>query len=499
MIFNLKRLNAVALAAALLIPSLDAEDAFAIPPILEQQRVQEPKRNPEFISPPGLRARVEFWKSVFTKYGKDQVVIHHRLYPQVMFKVLDFGPVSESRSKQGYDKFKKQVTEQKVNEIKVILASLAQGETPNSPLARQIVESMKFLPGGTRKYSKVVEADLIRTQTGIKERYIEALKRSGRYLPIMESIFTKEYGLPRELTCIPFIESSFDYTAYSSVGAAGIWQFMQRTGRSYMTINSFVDERRDPIEATRAAARYLSSAYTRLGSWPLSITSYNHGVGGVRGKVRAAGTTDIVTLLETHGDRPFGFASGNFYPEFLAALEIHDDPNKYFPGIVLEPPLSVAQIKLTQPVSVAYLTQKLGISTDELKKVNYGIGSAIWAGRYRIPAGYNLKVPSTYSPRLVALRQPEPTTKISAPPASAVSSTGTSYKVRKGDTLIGIAKKFRTTIQALRQANGLGPTQPLPIGETILIKAERVPATVKTVAKPKAKAKVLPNKIGKKK
>lgn len=81
----------------------------------------------------------------------------------------------------------------------------------------------------------------------------------------------------------PFIESSFDYSAHSSVGAAGIWQFMPRTARVYkMAVGRYVDERRDPIKATRAAAKYLKTAYDALGSWPLAIVSYNHGVGGVR-------------------------------------------------------------------------------------------------------------------------------------------------------------------------------------------------------------------------
>jgi membrane-bound lytic murein transglycosylase D len=94
---------------------------------------------------------------------------------------------------------------------------------------------MTYVPGGRQKYQRTLNEDLIRSQTGIREKCREALRRSGRYIHAMERIFVQEYGLPVELTRIPFIESSFDYEAYSSVGAAGIWQFMRSTARLYMT------------------------------------------------------------------------------------------------------------------------------------------------------------------------------------------------------------------------------------------------------------------------
>src|SRR4029453_7063103 len=98
----------------------------------------------------------------------------------------------------------------------------------------------------------------------------------------------RDEGLPVELTRLPLIESCFDVEAYSKVGAAGIWQFMPATGRLYMEVSSSVDERRDPIPPPRAAARYLSRSYERLGNWPLAITSYNHGPNGM---ARAIGDT----------------------------------------------------------------------------------------------------------------------------------------------------------------------------------------------------------------
>jgi membrane-bound lytic murein transglycosylase D len=301
----------------------------------------------------------------------------------------------------------------------------------------------------------------------------------------MEQIFVSEYGLPKELTRIPFIESSFDYTAYSSVGAAGIWQFMPRTARSHkLLVGSFIDERRDPIKATRAAAEYLRSAYRSLGAWPLAITSYNHGVGGVRSKVSKAGTNDIAELVEHPTERYFGFASSNFFPEFLAALEIFDDHKRYFPEISVEPPLRIVSYPLRSAMSAGYVSRQLGISIDELREANYAILEPVWQGRAKIPSGYSLRVPVQYKERVDALIQPEP---VSA--RSQVTSTssaiygGATYRVRKGDTLTSIAKRYGTTTASIMSLNGLSTSVVNP-GQVLVVKEKgEGPAHSNTPAK----------------
>ena len=153
--------------------------------------------------------------------------------------------------------------------------------------------------------------------------------RTGRrYFPEMERIFVAE-GLPPELTRLPLIESCFNLDAYSKVGATGVWQFMPGTGRLYMMVNGSVDERRDPIASTRAAARYLTNSYGRLGNWPLAITAYNHGPAGVARGVDETRSTDIVTLIRYYDGPGWGFSSRNFYAEFLAALDIEKHQEAY--------------------------------------------------------------------------------------------------------------------------------------------------------------------------
>lgn len=434
--------------ALLLLPAGTSGQAFAKP------EYGEP-RDGAFKVPAMLRARVNFWKDIFTRYGKNQVVFHHRDYPQVTFGVVDFGREAESLNPVQLDVLKKRVLADRMNELKQVFKSLADGGKPANALEERVEWQMRGVPGGADKFKKVLDQDLIRTQTGIREKFADAIRRSGRYLGVMESIFVEGYGLPVELTRLPFVESSFDYTAYSSVGAAGIWQFMPATGKFYMTVNKLVDERRDPVESSKAAAKYLKSAYGTLGSWPLAIVSYNHGVAGVANKVKKMGTTDLAKIIEHPGERALGFASNNFYPEFLAALEVYDNYKVYFPSIRLEPELKLAQVTLRNPVSIPYVTRQLGIDVATLRQYNYALAEPIWSGRTRIPAGYTLKLPTHVSSALESLQAPEPYAPESSGSTASSVYGGVIYTVRRGDTLSSIAKKYKTTASALAELNDL--------------------------------------------
>lgn len=422
--------------------------------------------NGEFQIPKKLRPRVDFWINIFTKYSRDTLVIHHRDFPQAVFGVVDLSAALNGLSPGEKAKAREKLEKREISAVEEALRHLAVGGSPRNQLEERIVAELKFLPGGDKKYMRMLTDDLVRSQSGIRERYEEAVARASRYLPAMEQIFL-EYGLPVELTRLPFIESSFDYSAYSSVGAAGIWQFMRRTGKSFMTINAVVDERRDPIAATKAAARYLEAAYRDLGTWPLAITSYNHGVAGVARKVKEFGSTNIAEIVESPDTRVFGFASTNFYPEFLAAVEVYENRKQYFPDIKEEPALRFDQVRLAQGISASRAAARVGIRVDELKRYNYALSEAVWKGRALIPSGFNLKVPLGLGGRALELgksvghqtvKKISETKKVSAPAKLVKPQPKTeriSYKVRKGDTLSSIAKRYKVSIQSVKSSNGL--------------------------------------------
>jgi len=438
--------------------------------------VRSDKRSGPFVVPDVLRARVDFWKDIFTKYGSGQSVIHHRDFPQIVFGVIDLSREQEVMSKTAFEAYKSDVAKRTVEDVKRQLLELADGADARTPFQERALQQISGRGLSRQVFRTWVEQDLVRTQSGIRERYAEAVRRAWRYLPVMEQIFVNEYGLPRELTRIPFIESSFDYTAYSSVGAAGIWQFMPRTARSHrMLVGRYVDERRDPMKATRAAAEYLRSAHDSLGNWPLAITSYNHGVGGVRSKVRNAGTDDLAQIIEDPRERYFGFASTNFYPEFLAAVEIFDEHDRYFPEVREEPPLQVVSYPLRRPISAAALAARLGVSAEQLREANYALLDPVWAGRAAIPTGYSLRIPISLKERADRLfgegasalpAFPSEVPKVL--PVSNISASGSLYTVKRGETLVSIGRKFGLSPQEIIDANGLS-TSKLSSGQQLRI------------------------------
>jgi membrane-bound lytic murein transglycosylase D len=425
--------------------------------------IRSDARGGAFAVPERLRPRVDFWKDVFTKYGGGHSVIHHRDFPQITFGVIDLSREYEAMSRTAFEAYKAEVVKRTVEDVQKQLLELADGGDVRTPFQERALAHLEERGLSREVLRAWVEQDLIRTQTGIRERYAEAIRRAWRYLLVMEQIFVQEYGLPKELTRLPFVESSFDYTAYSSVGAAGIWQFMPRTARSHrMLVGRFVDERRDPIKATRAAAEYLRSAYSSLGSWPLALTSYNHGVGGVRSKVRKAGTDDLAAILEDPNERYFGFASTNFFPEFLAAVEIFEEHAKYFPEVEEAQPLRVVSYPISRSVTASSLASLLGLSTDELREANYALLDPVWSGRASIPSGYTLRVPIAFKDRADRLfgsgagvfppgGPPEPARII---PVANIASESV-YTVKRGETLQSIARKFGVTPDNIADTNEL--------------------------------------------
>jgi membrane-bound lytic murein transglycosylase D len=207
----------------------------------------------------------------------------------------------------------------------------------------------------------------------------------------MERIFAEE-GVPTELTRLAFVESMFNPKAISKVGASGIWQFMPDTARQFMTVSRYIDERNSPLKASRAAARLLALNYRILGSWPLAVTAYNHGAGSLQRAIRKLGSNDFERILRDYDDRNFGFASKNFYAEFLSAKAIYQQ--KFRPSEPHSPnPLAITSLKLRRPVSLRQLTA--AISREELLSHNPCILPAgINAFQSRpLPIGYELFVP----------------------------------------------------------------------------------------------------------
>jgi membrane-bound lytic murein transglycosylase D len=232
----------------------------------------------------------------------------------------------------------------------------------------------------------------VRSQRGLRERFRRGLEISGRYHDAFVAIF-REAGLPEDLAYLPHVESSFQVAARSSAGAVGVWQFTRGAARKFMLMTPGLDERLDPIASARGAARYLKAAYDALGSWPLAITSYNHGIEGMR-VARDRYGLDFPKILDEYDGRTFGFASKNFYKEFLAAREIADDPGAYFPeGLVPDPPLQHDRVTLERPVAATALATRYRVPLTGLASLNPAWTWRALRGNSPVPAGAEIWLP----------------------------------------------------------------------------------------------------------
>jgi len=279
----------------------------------------------EFPAPPELEPAVNFWRKTYAQWHRSQVAIHDDRYMDVVYEVIDLPePVADSLTAEQ----KEFVSERRSywkERLSVLDMKLASGGALDDE-ERQLADLLKsqgrlqeILPGASER---------VRSQRGMKERFRRGLEISARYDATFRKIF-REAGLPEDLAYLPHVESSFQTGAQSSAGAVGIWQFTKGAAEKFMNINGGVDERYDPIASTYGAARYLRYAYSKLGDWPSALTSYNHGINGMMRAHNQVGH-DFVRIVKEYDSPKFGFASRNYYAEFLAAREIARNPEQYF-------------------------------------------------------------------------------------------------------------------------------------------------------------------------
>ncbi len=230
-----------------------------------------------------------------------------------------------------------------------------------------------------------------------------------------------------------------------------------------MRVDHVVDERRDPFLATIAAARLLQANYETTKTWPLAITAYNHGASGMNRAVRKLGTRDISTILDRYQSRTFGFASRNFYTEFLAALEVENDYERYFGPVQKDPPEDPEIVVLDHYYKAKTLAGTFGVTLEALREANGALLRPVWSGQKYVPKGYGLRLPRDPlrdSPRVILARIP-------AGERFAKQVRDRQYRVKRGDTLSGIARRFGVRQSELMALNRLRNRNHLRIGQVL--------------------------------
>lgn len=337
---------------------------------------------------PELRKKVDFWIQIYSQYTTRQGLVHDSKYIDRIYEVVHFDPVNGSRAKDS-----KLVKHFKTKWKNVLLSVHKKRNHPETfthdekqvfDLYRDIDEPDKFLRAAHRKR--------LRFQLGQKDRFAEGLYQSGRFLPMMEEVF-KQQGMPVELTRLPFVESSFNVKARSKVGASGIWQFMRSTGRLFIKVSDVIDERNDPIRATLGAAKLLKLNYQSLQRWPLAVTAYNHGRKGMMRAVRRVGSDELHKVISGYRQRSFGFASGNFFAEFLAAVEVERNAEKYFGKVERAKPVDFIEINFPHSTHAREVAKRLGLDFKEFKSLNPALTEDVFSGKFSIPAKYPIRIP----------------------------------------------------------------------------------------------------------
>ena len=426
-----------------------------------------PDYDPEttFKVPPGMEFRVNFWKEIYGKYTTDQIVIHDTKW-LVIYTHVDISDLN--RQKNLSEGNKQRIKNRRINSVKeeiskVLLEIHKNRQDPSklSPTASLLYQKFKHAKGNDIFY-EASRLRNIRAQVGQKDQFIQGIYFAGRYLDQMEEIFAR-MGMPIELTRLPFVESSFNLRARSRVGASGIWQFIRSTGKLFMRVDSLVDERNDPITSTVAAAKLLKINYEMLQSWPLAVTAYNHGPAGMRKAAVRSGTKDIVWITNNYESRTFGFASKNFYAEFLAALEVQTHYERYFGKLPVADPVEFDTVKMVKPISLSSLIIYTRLNKEILQFLNPALTKEVWGGRNLIPTGYDLRIPEGGKERFLA--------RLKGVPSNERSTTGSGvkyYTVQGGDNLISIAEDHDVTVESIREANDLSGSR-IRAGQVLVI------------------------------
>lgn len=298
-----------------------------------------------------------------------------------------------------------------------------------------------------------VKSCILYYQTVARDAFAKYLGRSTKYMPMAIKIF-EEYGLPSDLVYLAIVESGFNPHAYSWARAMGMWQFIAETGRLYnMERTWWYDERKDPVKSSHAAARFLKDLYDEFGSWELALAAYNGGPQRIRNTTKKQDTHDFWKLKLKK-------QTMDYVPFFMAAVMICKDPERFgFTDINYQPEWVYDEVQISKSLELKTVASALGCTLEELRELNPEL-----LRQYTPPNAkrYNLRVPSGMKERFLAVYDELPSSK---------ETNWVQHKVRKGESVGSIARKYGVSEYAIREANNLSSRSKIYAGKVIIVPA----------------------------
>lgn len=293
----------------------------------------------EFSLRAPMKDSVGFWLRIYTEWTTRHAVIYDRTHPDLIYEVMDFRKLhNESRNRMVYEIVRENRINKRLKEYSAAFARLAKIKNPRAKgvkLTALEKNILSVLSKTEHKHSMKEWKRGLRLQSGQRDNIVKGLLAAETFFPKMEEIFIS-LGLPKELTRIPLVESSFNLYAHSRAGAKGVWQFMPKSGHEYLFIDEKhgVDERLSPLKATIAAAKLLKRNLSMTGNWPLAVTAYNHGFTGIK-KLTPSERASALTgeLFQPCAKKKhLGYASSNYYAEFIALLHAEAYKDFFYGG-----------------------------------------------------------------------------------------------------------------------------------------------------------------------
>ncbi len=399
----------------------------------------------DFPRPESLEPAVQFWIRVYTEVDTQSGFLHDAEHLDVIYTALPLD--------------RKQI-EAKREAIKAALTVLSTGK--RSGLSAEEQQVLALWPANVSNQTLKIASDNVRWQLGQSNRFLAGLRRSGAYREHIQKVIAAK-NLPPQLVVLPHVESSFNPGAYSSADAAGMWQFTRATGQRFMRIDHIVDERMDPYIAAEAAMSLLEYNYRVLGTWPLALTAYNHGAGGIARAVREMGSSNIEDIVANYKGRRFGFASRNFYAQFLAVNEVEERAESFFGKVDYNPAPNFTELATDAYIDAEVFARSANISLAQLKADNPALRPVVWEGQKRIPRGFKMKL------RDAKVTPQELLASIDGDYKFVVQTPDVAYTVVRGDSLSAIAKRFNTSVSRLVALNQLTSSHRIQIGQRILL------------------------------
>ncbi len=290
-----------------------------------------------------------------------------------------------------------------------------------------------------------------------RSHFARYLARSGKYLPMMQDVLQK-YALPQDLVYIALIESGFSSRAYSRAHAAGYWQFIRSTGRHYgLQINNWMDERRDPVDSTIAAAKYLRDLFDEFGDWYLAMAAYNAGEGKIRKAVAKTGTRDFWKMIE-RDRRYLRTETKDYVPKFIAAAILAKSPERFgFGDVVFDSPVESEKSAVDSQTDLQVISKCAGVPLDVVQELNPELirgATPPNEGNYSV----NLPKGSADEFKIAFAKVPSSERMMIA-----------RHIVKRGETAGRIARRYGVSVREILAANDLRSASSLKRGMSLII------------------------------